>query len=137
VQKGANLAQASQSRLGESSRDTNSDSTRASRSSGEFLVLGNRPSCLDECASPKRELETVGSFCLSISLRREPLSWAKAHFAQARDHRLSENLMDDGFCLNSPPRLGTLVLGEGWTCPSEKELAQVRVRGLLLCNVLA
>jgi len=45
--------------------------------------------------------------------------------------------MDVGFYLNSSPRRGTLVLGEGWSRPSEKELAQARVRGLLLHNVLA
>ena len=99
--------------------------------------MGDRPSRLSECASPKREVESVGSFCLSISLRRKALSWVKARLAQIRDPRLSEDSMDDGLCLNSPLRGGTLVLGEGWSRPSEKELAQARVRELLLCNVLA
>jgi len=101
------------------------------------LVLGDNPSRLGEFALPKRELESVGSFCLRISLKREALSWTKACLAQARDPRLSENSMDDGFCLNSPPRRGISVLGEGWSHPNEKELAQARVRGLMLCYVLA
>ncbi|QCE11651.1 hypothetical protein DEO72_LG10g2886 [Vigna unguiculata] len=54
---------------------------------------------------------------------RDALSWVKARLAQAKDPRLSENSMDDGFCLNPPPRRGTLVLDEGPSRPSEKELA--------------
>jgi len=55
------------------------------------MVLGDRPSHLGECASPKRELMKVRSFCLSIFLRREALWWVKEHPAQARAPRLSEN----------------------------------------------
>ena len=90
--------------------------------------MGDRSSSLGECASPKREPVSVGRLCLSISLRREALYWVKEYLAQARDPRLGENSMDDGLCLNSPPRRGILVLGEGWSRPSEKELAQARVQ---------
>ncbi|QCD89716.1 hypothetical protein DEO72_LG4g662 [Vigna unguiculata] len=33
---------------------------------------------------------------------------------------------------SSPPRRGALVQGEGWSRPSERELAQARVCGLLM-----
>jgi len=75
---------------------------------------------------------------LSISLLREASfwakasSWVKARLAQARDSRLSESSMVDGFCLKALPRRGTPVLGEGSPRPSEKKLTQARLRGLQL-----
>ncbi|QCE00196.1 hypothetical protein DEO72_LG7g1483 [Vigna unguiculata] len=71
------------------------------------MVLGDRPSHLGECASPKRELMKVRSFCLSIFLRREALWWVKEHPAQARAPRLSENSRNywwESPRGNSPPR---------------------------------
>ena len=65
-----------------------------------ILVLGDKPSRLGECASHKRELVSVGWFCLGISPRHEALFWAKKCLAQARVPRLSENSKNDlMFCL--------------------------------------
>jgi len=36
----------------------------------EVLVLGDRPSHLGECVSPKREIVRILCFCLSLPLRR-------------------------------------------------------------------
>jgi len=87
------------------------------------LVLGDRPSCLGECASPKRELACV--LCVLV-----------AYLVQAGWRVLSEGASRPGeslspkrefesgstVLLNLSPGRGSFILGERGSRPSEYEL---------------
>jgi len=92
---------------------SDSGSARASRSGEVILVLGDRPSRLGECASPKRELACV--LCGLVA----PLAQARFIVLSEGTSRSSESLSPkrDFECgpavsLNSSPRRGSLILGE-------------------------
>ena len=96
MSESAILAQASQARLGEICRDSYSIFCSNISLRRGNLDLGDRPSCLGECVSRKRELVCVyWVVWLHISCRQDLLFWVKVRLAQARAFHLSESSRND------------------------------------------
>jgi len=55
------------------------------------LVLGDKPSRLGECVSPKQEPVCVLSDLVAHLAQARFIVWARVHLAQARASRLSES----------------------------------------------